>query len=487
MLSRRSFLTVTGAIALAGCGGSPESNDDLPVEAGPDTDKAAVDSELEPSENVGVVEDASDASPLDPDISDVPRNPTAFAAGLMAGDAETSRAMIWTRYSGSRKLLARVTEVVSGKPTRVVHEKLVTPAPGGYVHLDADGLTAGAEYQYAFLEHDGAKYTGRSDLGRFRAAIADDALEVLTFGGTSCNIIGGAPFPSLGFAAAEKLDFMIHCGDHIYGDAAETLAEYRAIYDRHWAVKNLAAVHRSTGMYTIWDDHEVVNNWASDTVAPARLEAARRAFFEYRAFRKNPTAPNRLWRSFRWGKTAEFFILDVRSERLKKNRLLPSGDANPDAQFISDAQMNWVKAGLRASTAVFKFVVTSKYFSGPNSLANDDSWPGWPAQRNELLNHIVNNDLKGVWFLTGDVHKGIIEKIQPTGEASRIREIYMGPGGSGGDPNPSANYCNGSGQREVYLDVRSYSRLRADPVGKTLEVDFIGENGAALCRKKYPA
>ena len=34
------------------------------------------------------------------------------------------------------------------------------------------------------------------------------------------------------------------------------------------------------------------------------------------------------------------------------------------------------------------------------------------TQRNELLNHLVTNDLAGVWFLTGDVHKGIVEKIQ---------------------------------------------------------------------------
>lgn len=132
-------------------------------------------------------------------------------------------------------------------------------------------------------------------------------------------------------------------------------------------------------------------------------------------------------------------------------------------------------------------IPASKYFSGPNDIGNDDSWPGFPAQRNELMNHIVNEDLTGVWFLTGDVHKGIVEKIQPTGPAARIREIYMGPSGSGGDPAPGANFCNGTAQREVYLDVRSYTRLRADPIAKTLEVEFIGEDGAVLCKKKYPA
>jgi alkaline phosphatase D len=477
-------------LLLVGCGSDVSStNDEEAVDAAPLGDSALV--ETTPSVGVDAPAESEEASvpdtapPLDPDISDIPRNATAFAIGVMGGDAEPTRAMIWTRYTGKRELRARVSEAKDGKPTKVVLEKVVKPADGGFVHLDATPLTPGIEYQYAFLEHDGTKYVGRSDAGRFNTAIADDKLETLTFGGTSCNHINGAPFPSLAFAASAKLDFFIHTGDHIYGDAAETLGEYRNVYEKYWEVKNLSAVHRSTGMYTIWDDHEVVNNWASDTVSDARVKAARQAFFEHRAFRKNPTAPNRLWRSFRWGKTAEFFILDVRGERLKKNRLLASGAANPEAQFISDAQMSWLKSSLTASKAVFKFIVTSKYFSGPNDLGNDDSWPGWPAQRNELLNHVVKID--GVWFLTGDVHKGIIEKIQPSGEGAAIREIYMGPSGSGGDPNPGANYCNGTGQREVFLDVRSYTRLRADPVAKTLEVEFIGESGATLCKKKYPA
>ena len=486
-LSRRRFLTISGAITLAGCGANAESNNE-PLDSG--AAPGPTDTSVEDTQTVGVdspTEVAVDAPVLDPDISGVPRNPMAFVVGMMAGDAEPSRAMIWTQYSGKRELRARVSEVTADMPTKVVLERVVTPAAGGYVHLDAEGLSPGTEYQYAFLEYDGAKYVGRSDLGRFRTAIADDALTALSFGGTSCNHINGAPFASLAFAASAKLDFFIHCGDHIYGDAAETLAEYRAVYDKYWAVKNLAATHRSTGLYTIWDDHEVLNNWGSDTVPAARVDAARRAFFEYRAFRKHTTSPNRLWRSFRWGKTAEIFILDVRGERLKKTRLLPSGAANPDAQFISQAQMDWLKAGLSASKAVFKFIVTSKYFSGPNNVGDEDSWPGFPTQRNELMNHIVNEDLTGVWFLTGDVHKGIVEKIQPTGPAARIREIYMGPSGSGGDPAPGANYCNGTAQREVYLDVRSYTRLRADPIAKTLEVEFIGEDGMVLCKKKYPA
>lgn len=288
MPSPRRWILTSFVALLAGCGGDLAANSDdassSPEDVAITETVPAVDADPEEDAPIDV---APDAPPLDPDITDIPRNPTAFSIGLMAGDAEPTRAMLWTRYTGKRELRARVAEVEGGKATKVVLEQIVKPAEGGFVHIDAGSLTPATEYQYAFLEHDGTKYVGRSDGGRFRTATADDALTPITFGGTSCNHINGAPFASLSFAATAKFDFFVHAGDHIYGDAAETLPEYRSVYEK-WEVKNLAAVHRSTGMYTIWDDHEVVNSWASDTVPEARVKAARQAFFEHRAGRRAP-------------------------------------------------------------------------------------------------------------------------------------------------------------------------------------------------------
>jgi phosphodiesterase/alkaline phosphatase D-like protein len=52
-------------------------------------------------------------------------------------------------------------------------------------------------------------------------------------------------------------------GDHVYtghGTNATSLAAYRAEYTENWASAGLRALHRSTGMYLTWDDHEVLHN-----------------------------------------------------------------------------------------------------------------------------------------------------------------------------------------------------------------------------------
>ena len=70
----------------------------------------------------------------------------------------------------------------------------------------------------------------------------------------------------------------------------------------------------------------------------------------------NAAAPDRIWRSFRWGHSAEVFVLDCRGERRPSTR---SVNPTRESVYISRAQMDWLKAGLRASPAVFKFIVNS--------------------------------------------------------------------------------------------------------------------------------
>jgi alkaline phosphatase D len=417
----------------------------------------------------------------DVELGSIPLDGAAFPLGVMAGDVLSDRAMVWTRYDGDRPLAVRVVETDRmGRLLRSAYEGTVMPSGAGYALVDVPGLRPGGHYRYAFLEQSGARFTGRSRIGRFRAAPSEGACGVLRFGGASCNNRNGAPFAPLTHAAEAELDFFIHCGDHVYADHAHTLAEYRGVYDNYWRVPGLHALHGSTGLFTTWDDHEVFNNWNPEMINRDRLGAATRAFFEHRAIRRHPEHADRIWRKFRWGRTAEIFMLDVRGERL------PSTRDTADAQFISNAQLRWLKNSLRDSDAVFKLVVTSKPITGrvEADLRRDDFWEGYPAQREELLSYIVDSDIEGVWFLSGDVHYAAIARVEARGRYSRLREVYMGPAGSG-DPGPVV--CDGAGQSEVSIRRLNYARFVADPIDRTLTIAFVGAGGDVICRKTYPA
>ncbi len=469
--SRREFLRLAAALGVAACG--PTVDDGATPDAGSLPDGAA------PPDGSPVDASPPDASadakgdPTVPgvDLDAAPLVAADFDLGVMAGDATADRAVLWTKYDGSGELWVQI-EAEKGANGRAFVSRKVAAAElsaEGFAHVDADNLPAGTRCRYAFFVKAGTKITGRSPFGFVRAALAPDALEVITFAGTSCSNQNAAPLPVLSDAAQKKLDFFLHVGDHLYADSATNLTEYRQRYDAAWKIPGLKALHASAGMMLTWDDHEVDNNWNPETISPARFDAARKAFFEYRALRRDPNVPDRVWRSLQWGKTLEVFVLDARSERKPSTRNLPN------AQFISPAQMTWLKGRLKSSPAMFKLVATSVPIGNfPLSASGEaDKWEGYPAQREELLDFITQQALTGVFFLSGDLHFGSVGGVGTTPARLKLKEILMGPAGSQpGSPNLDPPLF------DKVIDQRNYTVFRADPVKKELAIEFFGVSGS---------
>jgi phosphodiesterase/alkaline phosphatase D-like protein len=485
-LSRRSLLKATAAIVTVGCGGEEDADLDRIRGSGPD-DQARGDTGGDagalPPEPV-----RPPSSPPEPvfvdgeDLDALPLMSAAFPYAVMAGDATSTKAVLWTRFLGKGTLHVQIEEE-GGPEGKAVVSRPVTAAElgeAGFVHVDAEGLRSGVRHRYAFFVVSGGKPVGRSPVGFVRAAIAEDALEVVTFGGTSCTHQDGAPYPVLESAAKKRLDFFLHGGDHVYCDAgtdAVTLSEYRAKYGLGWDARGMKQLHSSTGMITAWDDHEFLNNFDPETIGATRLRTALRAYFEHRAQRRDPAAPNRGWRGFVWGKTLELLVLDTRTERK------PSTRTTSKAQFLSPAQMAWLQDRLAKSEAVFKFVLTSVPMSKfpAAAAAQSDKWEGYAAQRNEILDFIQTKALKGVWWLSGDLHFGSVGGLEATGPRRAMREILMGPGG-----RPAGSPTLPATQFDRVVSATNYTVLRADPVKRELTVEFFGASGS-LFKRTYAA
>jgi alkaline phosphatase D len=176
--------------------------------------------------------------------------------------------------------------------------------------------------------------------------------------------------------------------------------------------------------------------------------------------------PNyRLWRSFRWGLTAEFIVLDCRYERR------PSMD-----QYISPQQMMFLKDRMLNSPCHFKVIVNSVPITNMPTIwdvAANDRWEGYPQQRQEVLDFINDNNIENVWFLSGDFHVTFVSRLEPDGMdlASRTREIAI----TGGNENPLPEFLAGLNQPQF-----DYGRHRArgciitfDPMANAVNVRFI--------------
>jgi len=467
--TRRDFLRAAavapGALALA-CGGG-RAGGDPDGGAGPDGGGDAALPDAGPADALAI--DAR--PPLPPEWT--PES-DQFPLGIAAGDARDGGAVVWCQYTGSAPLLCTVWRMNGDAYGPELGSFPVTPADGGFAHVELAGLVAGARYRYTFFELDGEERVARSLIGRFRAPLADDALEPLTFGAVSC-LNRSHPFDPLARAAERlDLDLFLFLGDNAYCDNCTTLDDYRGEYTAHFGKPEHVAVRASTGMLATWDDHEVANNWNPETIDADQLAAATQAFFEHLPVRRLADTPDRIWRSARWGGTAEVFVLDCRGERR------PSTKQDADATYLSRAQMDWLEAGLAASTAVFKIIMNSVPITDmpPVWDVSTDRWEGYPAARREILEFIDDQAISGVVWVGGDFHLGFVAKVGVGSDPGAGQlEIAAGPGAQTANPlwvglqPPQFDFATGT---------NNYATLHLDPSAGTVRVQVLDGDGHGL-------
>ncbi|MFM2162101.1 MAG: hypothetical protein RLZZ383_1613 [Pseudomonadota bacterium] len=483
MWRRRDVLSA-GAVAavapsiLTACA-DKDSDVVAPVETGavePPGDTAPTDTPVEPPPDTPgeTPLDSGDDSGLDTgegpagipfDADAVLVNP-AFDEAVRSGAMTTSTAVAITRARGLTSVRVRVWEPTpTAGVVLLAFEADLVPNDGGYVRADVTGLVAGRSYRYGFFVVDplGA-FVGRSDLGVFRTAPATGDLPTLTLALLSCNGNATGRRDAIGRVADHaEIDLLLHVGDMVYNDGAVSRADYRA----SWASWMQSVGYREglarAGMYATWDDHEVDNDWNPQTIAVGQLANAAASWVENVPMAPGPTGL--LWSQWRWGDTAEVFLLDCRSERLPSSRTTLG-------QYLSRAQMDWLKNGLLTSTAHFKIVANSVPITNMPGLWDfgaADRWEGYEAQRDEILDFIAANNIGNVWFVSGDFHVCFVGKVQPGGVGilNKTWEIAVTSGNVnplGANLNPP-QYLFGSAQ--PHLGV-----LVFDPVADTVTTRF---------------
>jgi alkaline phosphatase D len=384
--------------------------------------------------------------------------PDSFPLGVQAGAMTPDSVLLWTYVTD------RVNEVwlsvwrAADEPGSVylLESRVVTPTHG-YVKVRVNGLGSG-QYFYTFsngspvqyrefitVDRPGVGRYERSRIGTFRSAFGPDESGPLTIAGLTCTSLRNAPFTALELLTRAPPDLTLHLGDMSYNDNATTLSAYRLKWRETLSQVEYQDALAAAGFYMTWDDHEIDNNFNPESMDPGRLDAGKRAFFEALAVERGEN--DRLWRSYRWGKTAEFFVVDSRSERR------PSTVGTDDPIYISHRQMDWLKRGIVNSPARYKVVLNSVPMAEMGELWNfaaTDRWEGYRKQRDELVDHLVANEVEDVLFLSGDFHCGFVTRLDRKGPARRYWEVAVGPTGNGPNPIPALVESGDLPREEVF-------------------------------------
>lgn len=267
---------------------------------------------------------------------------------------------------------------------------------------------------------------------------------------------------------AAEPETVISIGDFPYtdnGPPARTVAEYRA---RHVELRShppVRALLESCGMYAIYDDHEVRNDWDGTTrlTEPARYAAATQVWDEFFP-QRDPVGEIR-YRRWRWGAHLECFLLDCR-------RFRSANDAIDDGAktMLGAEQRQWLIDGVTRSTATFKLVLTSVPL---DHGTGNDHWASFKTERDAMFAALIGTP--GVLFVSGDQHFFASHR-----HAYGIREIQVGPLGRGlGVPGPAAPGV-------VFRAVR-YNAGLIEIDGDRLTVIGLGDDGEAFYRETLSA
>lgn len=485
-LDRRRFLQLTAAAAAVpvvgatGCGtdDSLAPSDDNPPGPGDPGDEDPTT----PPDDGGDPPD--DPDPIVFDAESIPQNDVLFPNANLAGEMRPESAFLAAYFADAAPKWLRVWQPTeTDGEVLVVKDMVVEPDPSGYVQVPLDDLRPGEWYRYAYFRGDDpTAFVDRSLISEFRTALAPDSLEPITIAISACN--GGyydpnnppdGPFqyPALEVTANEYFDAFIHLGDQAYLDrvfsAGGDLPTYLEAWKSYLGSRGMRDCYARAGLYCTWDDHEITDNsavdpWSMDARDLERIRNGIDAYFKVMPLAPLEGAPRRLWRSFRWGKTVEFIMLDSRYER----------DRPTTGQYLSDEQMQWLKETLAASPCQFKVVGNSVPVTDMPPLfdvARNDRWEGYERQRDELLGFIDDLDLPDVYFIAGDLHLNFVARVSRGDgtRTTRTREIAV-TGGNSGFPLRQDNFEYIANQPRGVL-------MTFDPMRSLVNVRFLNSDG----------
>jgi alkaline phosphatase D len=292
-------------------------------------------------------------------------------------------------------------------------------------------------------------------------------------------------YPIFSMMQSLSPDFFIFNGDQIYGDNACTTngpanvtgwkniegnflsatdkkanwnnqTQLQDIYYKHWeynrADPHLESLLRNTSMYSQADDHEVVDDyggkwsyWTSATKNrtgfPNVVKAGIDAFFNFSPIDRNKDEPNRIYRSFHWGKDLDLFLLDMHSYRSRDD--LPDTSQN-NKTLIGKEQLQWLEQSLLNSTATWKVISSDVPTTIPscyNKKVGCDNWATYTTnstfskiftrERLEFLRFLDDHNIKNVAVVTTDVHfpTNILVEDDPNHDGDKLiyYELVSGP------------------------------------------------------------
>jgi hypothetical protein len=225
-----------------------------------------------------------------------------------------------------------------------------------------------------------------------------------------------APEHSYTFSSLSSYNpkFVMIIGDHDH-NSPQTVDEKRTMFKRLYDPTSsdmsdyVNLILRKSAMALVWDDHDYGDDNGDKTYANKQLSLqVLREFFPL-----YPVSDYGDWQKFTYGQ-ADFFMLDMRSQSDSIFDIDGPDKSRLDGDNLgASGQLQWLYTGLKASTAVWKFIVTPSVFNP--TPGKYDSWASFQTERQAIIDFINSNGIKNVVLLSADMHFGAIDNGSNSG------------------------------------------------------------------------
>lgn len=210
----------------------------------------------------------------------------------------------------------------------------------------------------------------------------------------------GSDFGIFGSIARDKPAFMLWLGDNTYLREADWSAR-SSIFSRYSHTRQAPELQELLSMthhYAIWDDHDFGPNDANRSFANKHF--SKEAFMKFWPAASYGMAElNGITHQFSWN-DVDFFMLDDRWYRSPQYHDLTQ------REVLGKAQLQWLKDALKTSqedkNKNFRVICVGSQFL--SSAKAKENFSLYPAERDELIRFLQEENITNVVFLTGDRH-----------------------------------------------------------------------------------
>lgn len=428
-------MTMRQAILLIGCGGllslpalAQETRQATGVKVGEVTDTSAIvwmRVTARASRNTdGLVRRGRPAGPLPDNVS----------VDSLEGACPGAPGQVRVRYGTHEDLSdAQATEWVDVEAkrdfTHQFHLKGLKPAT--VYHYSAETTGPKGEPKYGSLR------------GRFETAPPAATPAPVTF-----TVVTGQAYKDIdhkdGFHIYEVMGklqpkFLVPTGDTVYYDSEDPRATTVALARYHWhrmyGYPRHIAFHRKVPGYWEKDDHDTVSDDCWPSLNPKFMLPL--TFADgLRIFREQAPMGDKTYRTFRWGKDLQIWLVEGRDYRSPNT--MKDG---PDKTIWGPEQKKWFKETVLASDATWKVLISPTPIVGPDRGNKRDNHANasFAHEGDELREWIRKHVPDNFFIACGDRHWQY-HSIHP---GTGVHEFSCGPASdehAGGSPGEDARY-----------------------------------------------